>query len=123
MRDALRSCGGERKRGAASHGKADSRNLVEVERIDDTGEVAAEMSARVAAGVVRRIAMAVAALVIGDERVAIGQFPPLVKPHPLAAGEPVYEDHGLTAACDAIGELDIADANAARGIGHAHRCR
>src|SRR5262249_59393304 len=106
MRDPLGSRGGERKRGAASHGKADNRNLgeveriddtgegaaemsarvtagvvrriakvadnrnlVEVERIDDTGEVAAEMSARVTAGVVRRIAKAVAALVIGDDRV------------------------------------------------------
>src|SRR5262249_35482471 len=106
MRDALRSCGGERKRGAASHGKADNRNLGESARIDDSGEVAAEMSARVAAGVVRRIAMAVAALVIGDDRVAIGQFPPLVKPHPLAAGEPVYEDHGLTAASDLVRKLN-----------------
>ena len=35
----------------------------------------------------------------------------------------VYEDHGLAAASDAIGELDIADANAARGVGHAHRRR
>src|SRR5262249_2084361 len=97
--------------------------LVEVERIDDTGEVAAEMSARVTAGVVRRIAIAVAALIVGDDRMAIGQFPPLVKPHPLAAGEPVYEDHGLTAAGAAIGQLDITDANAARGVGHAHRRR
>src|SRR5262249_53715136 len=114
---------GERKRRAASQGKADNRNLVEAERIDDTGEVAGEMSARVTGGVVRGIAMAVTALVVGDDRMAIGQFPPLGKPHPLAAREPVYEDHGLTAACDAIGELDIADANAARGVGHAHRRR
>jgi len=123
MRDPLGPCGSERKRRAASHGKADNRKLVEVERIDDASEVAAEMSARVTAGVVRRIAMAVAALIVGDDRMAIGQFPPLVKPHPLAAGEPVYEDHGLAAASDAIGELDIADANAARGVGHAHRRR
>src|SRR5262249_30377048 len=123
MRDPLGSRGGERKRGAASHGKADNRNLVEVERIDDTGEVAAEMSARVTAGGGPALPNAVSALIIGDDRMAIGQFPPLVKPHPLAAGEPVYEDHGLTAAGDAIGELDITDANAARRVGHAHRRR
>jgi hypothetical protein len=58
-------------------------------------------------------------LIIGDDRMAIGQFPPLVKPHPLAAGEPVYEDHGLTVTCDAVGELDISDVNAA--FNHAHR--
>ena len=113
MRDPLRSCGGERKRRAASHGKADNRNLVEVERIDDASEVAAEMSARVMAGVVRRIAMAVAALIIGDDSMAIGQFPPLVKPHPLAAGEPVYEDHGRTATRDSVRKFDITDINAA----------
>src|SRR5262245_1276023 len=123
MRDPLRPSGGERKSRAASQGKADNRNLVEVERIDDAGEVAGEMSAGVTGGVIRGIAMAVAALVVGDDRMAIGQFPPLVQPHPLAACEPVYKDHGLTAACDATGELDIADANAARGVGRAHRRR
>ena len=33
----------------------------------------------------------------------------------------VYEDHRLAAARDAIGELDISDANAPRGVGQAHR--
>jgi hypothetical protein len=56
--------------------------------------------------------MAVAALVVGDDRVAIGQFPPLVKPHPLAAREPVYEDHRWATTGYAAGKLDITDLNA-----------
>src|SRR5215510_15340336 len=123
MRDPIRSRRGERKSRTASHGEADNRNLVEVECIDDAGEVAGEMSARITGGVIGRIAVAVAALIVGGDRMAIGQFPSLVKPHPLAAREPMYEDHGLTAACDAISELDIADANATRGVGHAHQRR
>src|SRR5262245_5517924 len=102
MRDPLGPSSGERKSRAASQRKADNRNLVEAERIDDAGEVAGEMSARVTGGVVRGIAMAVAALVVGDDRMAIGQFPPLVKPHPLAAREPVYEDHGRSTTADAV---------------------
>jgi hypothetical protein len=35
-----------------------------------------------------------------------------VKPHALAAREPV-QDHRLAAAADAVGKLDIAEANAA----------
>src|SRR5262249_13074423 len=112
MRDPLGPSSGERKSRAASQGKADNRNLVEAERIDDAGEVAGEMSARVTAGVVRGIAMAVAALVVGDDPMAIGQFPPLVKPHPLAACEPVYEDHGRASAGDAISQRNIADSDA-----------
>src|SRR5262249_43556323 len=79
MRDPLGPSGGERKSRAASQGKADNRDLVEAESIDDACEVAGEMSARVTGGVVRGIAMAVAALVVSDDRTAIGQFPPLVK--------------------------------------------
>ena len=72
MRDPLGSRGGERKSRAASHGKADDCNFVEVERIDHAGEVAGEMTGRVAAGVIGRIAMPVAALIVGDDGMAIG---------------------------------------------------
>jgi hypothetical protein len=51
------------------------------------------------------------------------KFAPLMKPHALAARESVHEDHRLAAARDAIGELDISDANAPRGVGQAHRRR
>src|SRR5262245_64807267 len=85
MRDPIGSRRGERKSRTASHGEADNRNLVEVECIDDAGEVAGEMSARITGGVIGRIAVAVAALIVRDDRMAIGQFPSLVKPHPLAA--------------------------------------
>src|SRR5262249_48235952 len=67
MRDPIGSCRGERKSRTASHGKADNRNLFEVECIDDAGEVVSEMSARVTGGVIRRIAVAVAALIVGDD--------------------------------------------------------
>jgi hypothetical protein len=64
--------------------------------------------------------LAVPALVVSDDRVAIGQSSPLVKPHPLSACQSVHEDHGLAAARDSVGKLDIADANAVRGISHTH---
>jgi hypothetical protein len=48
---------------------------------------------------------------------AIGQFPPLVKPHALAAREPVHEDHRWTASRNAVRKLDVADTNAVSG-GH-----
>jgi len=59
-------------------------------------------------------------LVVSDDRVAIGQLSPLVKPHPLSACQSMHEDHGLAAACDSVGKLDIADANAVRGVSHVH---
>jgi hypothetical protein len=64
--------------------------------------------------------LAVTALVVSDDRVAIGQSSPLVKPHPLSACQSVHEDYGLAAARDSVGKLDIADANAVRGISHTH---
>ena len=64
--------------------------------------------------------MAVAALVVSDDRVAIGQASPLVKPHPLSTCQSVHEDHGPPAPRDLVRKLDIADANAVAGFSHAH---
>src|SRR5262249_30270724 len=85
MRDPIGFGRRKRKCRPPSHGKADHRDLIVLERIDDAGKVASEMGARITAGVIRSIAMTMATLVVGDDRVAIGQFSPLVKPHPLPA--------------------------------------
>ena len=121
MGDPIRSCGRKRKCRASSHRKADHRNLVVVERIDDAREIAGEVAARISRGVIGRIALTVAALVVSDDRVAIRQFSPLVKPHALSARQPVHEDQRLAAAGDAVGKLDIAEANAAREVSDAHQ--
>ena len=65
--------------------------------------------------------MTMATLVVGDDGVTIGQFSPLVKPHPLPACESVHEDYRLALAGDAVGKLDIVEANAARGLSHGRR--
>jgi len=98
------------------------RDLLVTKRIDDAGEIAGKMRARITAGVIGGFALTVAALVVSEDRVATGQSSPLVKPHPLSACQSVHEDHGPAAARDAVGKLDIADANAARGISHACPC-
>lgn len=119
MRNPLGLGRGKRKGRTSSQGKSDDRDLVVAERIDDAGEIAGKMRTRITAGVIGGFALTVAALVVSDDRVAIGQSSPLVKLHPLSACQSVHEDHGPAAPRDAVGKLDIADANAARGISHA----
>ena len=72
MRNPLGSGRRKRKCRTSSHGKADDRDLVVTKRIDDTGEIAGKMRARITAGVIGGIALTVATLVVGDDRVAIG---------------------------------------------------
>src|SRR5947208_4512967 len=72
MRDPLRPCGCKRKCRASSQRKADNGNLVVREPIEDAGEVAREMSSGITAGIVRRVALPMATLVVGDDGVAIG---------------------------------------------------
>jgi hypothetical protein len=118
MRDPLGPGRRKRKCGPSSHGKAHERDLVVTERIDDAGEIAGKMRARITAGVIGGIALTMAALIVSDDGVAIGQLSPLVKPHPLSASQSVYEDYRPAAARNSVGKLDIADANAV--ITHPH---
>src|SRR5436190_1007107 len=122
MRNPLGPGRGKRKCRTSSQGKSDDRDLLVTKRIDDAGEIAGKMRARITAGVIGGFALTVAALVVSEDRVATGQSSSLVKPHTLSACQSVHEDHGPAAARAAVGKLDIADANAARGISHACPC-
>lgn len=119
----IRSRGRERKCRPSAHRKADNRNLVAVKRIDNAREIAGEMGTRILRRVVGSIAMTMATLVVGDDGAAIHQSSPLVKPHALSAGEPMHKDDGLAPAGRAVSKLDVADANAVRGLSHAYLLR
>jgi hypothetical protein len=56
------------------------------------------MQRRIVLRIGRYVGQAMAALVISDDTEALAQGARLVKPHPLAAGETVDEDHRLARA-------------------------
>jgi hypothetical protein len=48
----------------------------------------------------------------------VGEFPALVQPHPLPAGEAVQQNHGRAAAADPVRHVDITDPDTDWGYAH-----
>src|SRR5262249_32441021 len=94
----MRRARGQAKCRATAQREAHDRGPSDAKRLKEARTIANQVRRRIALRVGRRIGQSVAALIVSDDAETLAQGADLMKPHALAAGEAMNEDHRLARA-------------------------